>query len=64
MSLKLRIIFVLNFLLMSSVLSQEIMGKYGSKYSTSGYVFLDVSGFDSKKYILQSKKMAHVQIHI
>ena len=32
---------------MSIVLSQEIMSKYGSKKSYTGYVFLDVSGFNS-----------------
>ena len=47
MSLKLRTIFIFNILLMSSVLSQEIMSKYGSKKSYTGDVFLDVSGFNS-----------------
>ena len=39
---------------MSSVVSQEIMGKYNSKYSSDGDVFLDVSDFASgeKIYIL------------
>ena len=32
---------------MRSVLSQEIMSKYGSKKSYTGDVFLDVSGFNS-----------------
>ena len=51
MSLKLITIFVLNFLLMSSVVSQEIMGKYSSKYSSDGDVFLDVSDFASGEKI-------------
>ena len=42
---------------MSSVVSQEIMGKYSSKYSSDGDVFLDVSDFDSweKIYITVKK---------
>ena len=47
MSLKLGIIFALNLLFMNSVLSYDIISKYGSKkvYGLN-YVFLDVSGFD------------------
>ena len=37
---------------MSSVLSQEIMSKYGSKTSSTGKIFLDVSGFDSGEKII------------
>ena len=51
MSLKLRTIFVLNLLFMSSVLSIEILNKYGSKTSISGDIYLDVSGFDNGETI-------------
>ena len=45
MSLKLRTIFVLNLLFMSSVLSVGVMNKYGTATSYTGDIYLDVSGF-------------------
>ena len=60
MSLKFRIIFVLNILFMNSVLSVEIMDKYGSKYSSNGEVFLDVSGFNNGDKIYITTKSYHI----
>ena len=65
MSLKLITIFVLNFLLMSSVVSQEIMGKYSSKYSSDGDVFwMYQTLLLEKKYIFQLQQMVFVPIQI
>ena len=51
MSLKLRTIFVLNLLFMSSVLSVGVMNKYGTATSYTGDIYLDVSGFDDGEKI-------------
>ncbi len=53
MSLKLRTIFILYLMLLSGVLSYDVINKYGSKKTDVNSVFLDVSGFnvDEKIYI-------------
>ena len=60
MSLKFRIIFVLNILFMNVVLSIDVMNKYGTKYSSTGVVFLDVSGFNSGDKIYITAKTYHI----
>ena len=59
MSLKFRIIFVLNILIMNVISSIDVMSKYGTKYSSTGEVFLDVSGFNSGDKIYITVKTYH-----
>ena len=60
MSLKFRIIFILNILLMNAVLSIDVMDKYGRKYSSTGEVFLDISGFNSGDKIYITAKTFYI----
>jgi len=60
MSLKFRIIFILNILLMNAVLSFDVMDKYGRKYSSTGEVFLDISGFNSGDKIYITAKTIYI----
>lgn len=52
-------IFVLSFLFMSSVLSIDVMSKYGSKRSSSGKIYLDLSDFGDGETIYISTTTYH-----